>query len=164
MIAFNTTIGSEKASTISYHSFQEEPPLPVYLAMMMHNKTRNLDLIEKLSHLGLCISKYRLCNISVSLGNALLLINEKQGVIVLMNLKLGLFTTAALDKINVQIISSLSTKCLHGTSAFSNQHPSHQNQVKRREQVEIQIEKVLLHTFPDWCSDVPSFHLPMRLL
>ena len=77
MIAFNTTIGSEKASTISYHSFQEEPPLPVYLAMMMHNKTRNLDLIEKLSHLGLCISKYRLCNISVSLGNALLLINEK---------------------------------------------------------------------------------------
>ena len=37
-----------------------------------------------------------------------------------MNLKLGLFTTAALDKINVQIISSLSTKCLHGTSVFPN--------------------------------------------
>lgn len=67
MIAFNTTICSEKASTISYHSFQEEPPLPIYLAMMMHNKTRNFDLIKK----------YRLCNISVSLGNALLLINEK---------------------------------------------------------------------------------------
>ena len=75
MIAFSTTIGSEKASTISYHSFQEE--LPVYLAMMMHNKTRNLDLIEKLSHLGLRISKYHLCNISVSLGNSLLLVNEK---------------------------------------------------------------------------------------
>ena len=114
MIAFNTTIGSEKASTISYHSFQEDPHLPVYLAMMMHNKTGNFDLIKKLSQLGLCISKYCLCNISVSLGNALILVNEKQGVIVLMNLKFGLFTTAALDKINVQIISSLSTTCLHG--------------------------------------------------
>ena len=72
MIAFNTTICTQNTSTISYRSVQREPPLPVYLVILIHNKTRNFDLIEKLSHLGLCISKYRLSNISVSLGNGLL--------------------------------------------------------------------------------------------
>ena len=127
---------------------------------MIHNKTRNLDLIEKLSLLGLCISKYRLSNISVGLGNALLSTNEKEAVMVPMSLKLGLFTTASLDNIDVQIKSSLSTTCLHGTAASLNQNPNHQNQDKRREQVKIQIEKVPLRTRPDWYSDVPPFHLP----
>ena len=120
VIAFNTTIRTRKTSTISYHSVQREPPLPVYLAMMIHNKTRSRDLIEKLSLLGLCISKYRLSNISVSLGNALLSTNEKEGVMVPMSLKLGLFTTASLDNIDVQIKSSLSITCLHGTAASLN--------------------------------------------
>ena len=160
MIAFNTTICTQKTSTILYHSVQREPPLPVYLAMMIYNKTGSPDLIEKLSDLGPCISKYSLSNISVSLGNTLVLTNEEVGVMVSMNLKLGLFTTASLDNINVQIKSSLSTTCLHGTAASLNQYPSHQNQGKRREQVEIQIGKVLLHTLPDWYSDVPPFHLP----
>ena len=52
MIAFNTTIHICKTSTISYHSVQRESLLTVYLDMMIHNKTRNLDPIEKLSHLG----------------------------------------------------------------------------------------------------------------
>ena len=103
MIAFNTTICTQKTSTILYHSVQRKPPLPVYLAMMIYNKTGSPDLIEKLSDLGPCISKYSLSNISVSLGNTLVLTNEEVGVMVSMNLKLGLFTTASLDNINVQI-------------------------------------------------------------
>ena len=46
-------------SSSSYHSSQREPPLPVYIGLMIHNKTRDLALIEKLSKLGLCISKHR---------------------------------------------------------------------------------------------------------
>ena len=127
---------------------------------MVHSKTGILDLIKKLLHLGLCISKHHLSNISVSLGNALLSTNEKEGVMVPMNLKLGLFTTTSLDNIGVQIKSSLSTTCLHGIEASLDQHPNYQNQGKRKEQVEIQIEKELLHTLPDCYSDVPPFHLP----
>ena len=163
MIAFNTTIHTRKTSTILYHSVQREPPLPVYLMIMIYNKTRNSDLIKKLSHLGLCISKYRLSNISVSLGNALLSTNEKEGVMVPMNWKLGLFTTASLDNIDVQIKSSLSTTCLHGTAASLNQHPNHQNKGKCREQVGREIEKVLLCMLPDLYSDVPPFHLPNKV-
>ena len=149
-----------RISTISYRSVQRESPLPVYLPMMIHNKTSNLDLIEKVSHLGLCISKYCLSNVSVSLGNALLWTDEKEGVMAPMNLKLGLFTTASLYNIDVHIKSSLSTTYLHGTAASFNQHPNHQNQGKSREQVEILVEKVPLHTLPDWYYDVPPFHLP----
>ena len=79
MIAFNTTICTKKKSHILYHSGKREPPLLVYLSMMIYNKTRNLDLIEKLSHLGLSISKYHLFNIWLSLGNALLSTNKKNG-------------------------------------------------------------------------------------
>ena len=66
-----------------------------------------------------------------------------------MNLKFGLFTTASLLNIDVQIKSSLSNTCLHATAAFLNQHPNHQNRGKRREQVEIQIDKVPISTLPD---------------
>ena len=50
LLEFNTIIRSRKTST-SIYSVNREPPLPVYLAMMIHNKTRNLSLIEKLSQL-----------------------------------------------------------------------------------------------------------------
>ena len=132
----------------------------VCLAMMIHNKTRNLDLIQKLLHLDLCISKHCLFNISVGLGNTLLSANQKEGVMVPVNLKLGLFTAASHYNINGQIKSSLSNTCLHGTAASLNQQPNHQNQGKHREQVEKQIEKVPLHTLPDWYFDVSPFHLP----
>ena len=95
----------------------------------------------------------------MSLGNALLSTNEKEIVMVLINLKLGLFTTASLSNINVQIKSSLSTTWLHGTAASLNQHPNHQNQDKRREQVEIKIEKVPICTLPGWYADVSPSHL-----
>ena len=58
LLEFNTIIRSRKTSTSIYHSVNREPPLPVYLAMMIHNKTRNLSIIGKLSQLGLCISKH----------------------------------------------------------------------------------------------------------
>ena len=50
LLEFNTIIRSRKTST-SIYSVNREPPLQVYLAMMIHNKTRNLSLIEKLSQL-----------------------------------------------------------------------------------------------------------------
>ena len=42
MITFNTTIHTRKMSTILYHSVQREPPLPVYLMIMIYNKTRKV--------------------------------------------------------------------------------------------------------------------------
>ena len=57
VLAFNITIRTRNQSLSLYHSREREPQLPVYLAQMVHTKTRNLSIIRNLSKLGLCISK-----------------------------------------------------------------------------------------------------------
>ena len=77
--------------------------MPVYLGLMIHNKTRDFSLIEKLWKLGLCISKHRLSQLSISMGNTVIEANEKDGVVFPMNLKLGVFSTVSVDNIDVDI-------------------------------------------------------------
>ena len=76
-------------------------PLPVYLATMTHNKTRNLSLIEKLPQLGLCISKHRLSDISISVGDSVIKTNEAERVVIPTSLMIGMFSTASIDNIDV---------------------------------------------------------------
>ena len=116
LMKFNTFIRTRKDSSSSYHSTQREPPLSVYRGLMIHNKTRDLSLIEKLSKLGLCISKHRLSQLSISMGNTVIEANERDDVVLPINLKLGVFSTASVDNIDVNIQSSLSTTTsLHST-------------------------------------------------
>ena len=75
----------------THDSILREPVLYVYLAMVIHNKTRSLELIEALSKLGLCISKHRLSNLSTSMGNTVIEANERHGVVIPMNLEKGVF-------------------------------------------------------------------------
>ena len=74
---------------------------------MIHNKTRDLALIEKLSKLGLCIFKHRVSQLSISMENAVIEANKKDGMVLPMSLKLGIFSTASVDNIDVEIQSSL---------------------------------------------------------
>ena len=53
VLAFNITIRTRNQSLSLYHSREREPQLPVYLAQMVHTKTRNLSIIRNLSNLGL---------------------------------------------------------------------------------------------------------------
>ena len=82
LLEFDTIIRSRKTSTSIYHSVNREPPLLVHLATIIHNKTRHLSLIEKLSQLGLCISKHRLSDISISMGNSVIKNNEADRVVI----------------------------------------------------------------------------------
>ena len=128
LMKFNTYIRTRKDSPLSNHSTQRGPPLPVYLGLMIHNKTQDLSLIEKLSKLGLCISKHRLSQFSVSMDNTVIEVNERNGVVLPMNLKLGVFSTASVDNIDVDIQSSLSTTSLHGIAVSINQPPTSNNE------------------------------------
>ena len=74
---------------------------------MIHNKTRDLALIEKLSKLGLCIFKHCVSQLSISMENAVIEANKKDGMVLPMSLKLGIFSTASVDNIDVEIQSSL---------------------------------------------------------
>ena len=91
LLKFNIFIRARKGSSSSYHWTQREPPLPVYIGLMIHNKTRDLALIEKLSKLGLCISKQRVSQLSISMGNTVIKANKRDGMVLPMTLKLGLF-------------------------------------------------------------------------
>ena len=53
---------------------------------MIHNKTRDLVLIEKLSKLGLCVSKHRVSQPSISMGNTVIEAIERDGIVPLLSL------------------------------------------------------------------------------
>ena len=127
---------------------------------MIHNKTRDLALMEKLSKLGLCIFKHRVSQLSISMENAVIEANERDGMVLPMSLKLGVFSTASVDNIDVEIQSSLSTSSLHGTAASINQHPTEHNQGEPREKIMLKQNVLKLRRLPDWYTEIKLFHLP----
>ena len=77
---FNSTIRTTKDSSSSYHSQKREPPIAVYLGQMLHIKTRKLNIVDKICHLGICISSDCLLNISTALGNSAVEQYEREGI------------------------------------------------------------------------------------
>ena len=64
LLLYNSTNRyKENATDNVRHSKQRETPLPIYLGVMLHTKTRKLELVDTLFHLGLCISYYRVLKI-----------------------------------------------------------------------------------------------------
>ena len=122
LLIHNTTIRTRKEQHSAYHTTKREPPISIYLAQLIHSKTRKLDLVETLSHLGITISPNRMLEISTSLGNTSISVYEKEGVVCPPNLKLNLFTTAAIDNLDINTTSATATSSFHGTAASLNQH------------------------------------------
>ena len=148
LLAFNTTILTQNQSLSLYHSRKREPPLPVYLAQMVHTKTRNLSIIRNLSKLGLCISKDRFAHVSVCMGNAVIEMNEQEGHVLPTNLRKGLFSTASVDNIDIETKSSTAFTSLHGTAASVNQHLSENFiGVSRKPMTFSNMKTFRLHTF-----------------
>ena len=152
-------IHTRKDSSSFYHSILLEPALCVYLAMTIHNKTRSLELIETLLKLGLCISKHQLSNLSTSMTNTVIE-NERNCVVLAMNLKKGVFSTASLNNIDVDTSATLLTTSLHGTAASLNQQPTTLNQAESREKNSSIQRNDKLKNLPTWYTEVKPFHLP----
>eukprot|EP00112_Aurelia_sp_Birch-Aquarium-sp1_P002123 Seg1231.2 transcript_id=Seg1231.2/GoldUCD/mRNA.D3Y31 product="hypothetical protein" protein_id=Seg1231.2/GoldUCD/D3Y31 len=110
-----------------YHSKERETPLPVYLGMKVHLKTRKRELVDTLFHLGLSVSYDRLMAISSSLQNSICKLYEKEQVVCPPNLKLGLYTVAALDNIDHNPSSTMAKESFHGTGISLFQNPSPEN-------------------------------------
>ena len=52
------------------HSAAQENPVPTYVGMMLHAHTRNRDLVDRLSYLGMSISNTRVLDPSAQMGNS----------------------------------------------------------------------------------------------
>lgn len=105
------------------HSQERETPLPMYVGIMIHTKTRKRELVDNLYQLGLSISYDRVLGISTELGNKICHQYQKEKAVCPQQLKCGLFTTAAVDNIDHNPSSTTSLKSFHGTGISLFQHP-----------------------------------------
>ncbi len=89
-----------EATSTTRHSQEREMPLPIYLGMMIHTKTRKRELVNILYELGMSISYDRVLDISTELGNKICHHYRMEKAVCPPQLKGGLFTTAAVDNID----------------------------------------------------------------
>ena len=87
-------------STGTHHSKDRETPLPIYIGMMIHGRTRKRELVDTLFHLGLSISYDRVLDILEAMACAASHQYEVDGVVCLLVLRRNLFTTAAVDNLD----------------------------------------------------------------
>ena len=115
-------------STSTYrHNQERETPLPIYLGVMIHTKTRKRELVDTLHELGLSISYDRVLGISTEAGNKICNHYERERAVCPPELKNGLFTTAAVDNIDYNPSSTTAHDSFHGTGISLFQHPDKDN-------------------------------------
>ena len=159
-MTFNITIRIRNRSSSTYHFRKREPPVAVYVAQIIHSKTSNLSVISNISKLRMCISEERFVQLSVGMGNTVIDMNEKDGVVLPTNLRKGLSSTASVDNIDVATKSFSTVTLLHGTAASVNQHMSSENQGQLRILPGTLSTDVKLKHLPKLYTEVLPTHLP----
>ena len=102
LIIFNSLSRSGKQTSTTRHNKAHEPPLSVYLGILMHSKTRKRALVESLYELGLSVSYDRVLEISTDVGSKICEFYDRLKIVCPPQLKQGAFTTSAVDNINHQ--------------------------------------------------------------
>ena len=87
-------------STTQLHLKALETPVPIYIGLKLYATVRSRTLIDKLFHLGICISYVRVLDICDSIASLILEKYEKEKVFVPQMLKLNVFTIIAKDNID----------------------------------------------------------------
>ena len=125
LIQFNSYLGNRRRSENSKRERRNkdcETPVPLYVGLSIHAKTRSRDLIETMHSLGLSVSYDRVLAISTELGNSVLRRYHEEQVVCPPNLRIGLFTTSALDNIDHNPSSTTARDSFHGTDISMFQH------------------------------------------
>ena len=124
LIRFNCRRKMSHGSSHFKHDAANETPLPLYVGVMLHSRTRRRELVDAFFQLGLSISYARVLQISTDLGNAVCERFHENGVVCPPQLKQSLFTTAAVDNIDHNPSSTTSGDSFHGTAISLSQHPN----------------------------------------
>ena len=123
LLQFNTVKRSRAKDGIR-HSTVRESPLPIYLSMLIHAKTRSRDLIDTMFNLGLCVSYDRLMNISTNLANSVCAQYHIDQVVCPPQLSKGVFTCGAVDNIDHNPSARTAFDSFHGTAITITQFPT----------------------------------------
>jgi len=126
LLVHNSLVRSQKNHTSSSvrHNHDRETPLPIFLGVMLHTKTRKRDFVVGMYHLGLSISYSRVLNISTQLYNKICHHYKATNAVCPLELKCGHFTAAAVDNIDHNPSSTTAHNAFHGTAHSLFQHPN----------------------------------------
>ena len=102
----------------------KETPLPVYIGVMLHLKTRKGDLINTLYSLGMSISYDEVLCSSSDMANAVCEHFKETDTIFPPKLQKKGFTIAAVDNIEHNTSSITAISSFHGTSISLIQYPT----------------------------------------
>ena len=123
LLMFNSVNRRKADTTITRHNRDRETPVPLYVGVMTHTKTRKSSLVDKLFELGLSVSYDRVLEVSTEIGNKVCRQYEIDKAVCPPNLREGLFTTAAVDNIDHNPSSTSAHDSFHGTGISLFQHP-----------------------------------------
>lgn len=148
----------------SYHSCDREPPLPLYLGLMIHAKTRKRGIVDQLFELGMAISYDRVLEISTSMGNSVTDRFQKERVVCPTNMSNQLFTTAAVDNIDHNPSSTTAKGSFHGTgiSLFQHCHGNLPGENRTVINISNDLPKRKLIPLPEDYCNVPPVQLPKK--
>ena len=116
LLQFNCHLSYKKNSVYHRHSSQREPAFPVFLGLSVYSKYRKEALVDLLFQQGLSISYDRVLDISNAIGQSVVDRFIQNETVCPLNLKKGIFTTAAVDNIDHNPTAATAKTSFHGTS------------------------------------------------
>ncbi|KAK3741023.1 hypothetical protein RRG08_005713 [Elysia crispata] len=124
LVVFNTVKHrSTSPNSLPRHIRDRETPIAIYIAIKIYTVTRKESIINILHERGLCISYDRLRCLTVDIANSIIAHFESQGVVAPVQAKPGMFSTFALDNIDLNPRSTTCRSSFHGTSISMVQFP-----------------------------------------
>ena len=134
LLQYNSFVRQRHEAAGVHHNKARETPLPIYIGLNIHARTRKREVIDTMFDLGLSISYDRVLEISTAMGNCVCEQYHCDAVVCPPNLLQGLFTTAAIDNTDHNTSSTTATGSFHGTGISLFQHPNeHNSGLDRRE-------------------------------
>ena len=124
LLVLHTMKRSRKDRQSIRHNLDRETLLPLYLGILVHNKTRKRDLVDTLFERGVSVSYDRILQLSTETANKVIDLFEQDGVVCPTVLRDGVYTTGNLDNIDHNPSSTSSQDSFHGTALSLTQHPS----------------------------------------
>ena len=138
LIVYNTNkTVKEPSLSQTRHVKIREPPLVIYTGLMIHAKTRQRGIIDKLSSHGMCISYERIQEISTSLANSVCAQFDRDGCVCPSTLKGDVFTAGAVDNIDHNPTARNAMDSFHGTAISVLQFPTQDRPGTERDSIVI---------------------------
>ena len=123
LIYFNV---KNKAPTVqnTRHIRDREPPLPLYIGLSVHTRTRSKKIVKLLNRLGISISYDCVLQLENLLANAVCNRFKEEGLVCPPNLRKGLYVAGALDNVDHDPSSTTCMDSFHGTAMSVFQFPT----------------------------------------